>query len=52
MIALSGVRSSCDIDARNSDLWRLAAASSSLCPWRRRYSCALVRAREDWLANV
>ena len=26
MMALSGVRSSCDMLARNSDLWRLAAS--------------------------
>ena len=28
MIAFSGVRSSCDMLARNSDLWRLAVSSS------------------------
>jgi hypothetical protein len=30
MMALSGVRSSCDMLARNSDLWRLAASSWAL----------------------
>ena len=30
LIAFSGVRSSCDMLARNSDLWRLAASSSRL----------------------
>ena len=29
LIAFSGVRSSCDMFARNSDLWRLAASSSA-----------------------
>ncbi len=32
MIAFSGVRSSCDMLARNSDLWRLATSSCWLPP--------------------
>ena len=52
MTALSGVRSSCDMLARNSDLCRLATSCSarlvSSSPKRR----ALTMASPDWLANV
>ena len=50
--AFSGVRSSWDMLARNSDLCRLASSSSALCTFSSRKSCALSRARADWLANV
>src|SRR3989454_232265 len=52
MIALSGVRSSCDMLARNSDLCRLAASSwrpLSSISWKRR---ALSMATAAWEANV
>ncbi len=39
MIAFSGVRSSCDMLARNSDLWRLVASSSEY----RRLSSSFIR---------
>jgi hypothetical protein len=45
MIALSGVRSSCDMLARNSDLCRLATSS-----WRN--SRAFSMASADWVAKV
>src|SRR6266508_3777701 len=45
MMALSGVRSSCDMLARNSDLWRLTTSSS-------RKSRAFWMARADWVAKV
>ena len=52
MIALSGVRSSWDMFARNSDLCRLAASSSRLLSsisWKSR---AFWIARADWVAKV
>ena len=52
MMALSGVRSSWDMFARNSDLCLLATSSSRLfssTSWNRR---AFSMARTDWLANV
>ena len=48
MIALSGVRSSWDMLARNSDLWRLATSSwwNSRAFWMARADCvAKVRSR-------
>ncbi len=52
MTALSGVRSSCDMLARNSDLCWLASASSTLCCSSCWYSRALVSATADWLAKA
>ena len=52
MMAFSGVRSSWDILARNSDLCRLATSSTALCRSSCRCSCALIKASADWLANV
>ena len=50
--ALSGVRSSCDMLARNSDLCRLATSSSALLRSSSRNSRALRIASADWLAKV
>ena len=52
MTALSGVRSSCDMLARNSDLCRLATSSSALLRSSSRNSRALWMASADWLAKV
>ncbi len=52
MTALSGVRSSCDMLARNSDLCWLATVSSALLRASSRNSRAFMMARADWLANV
>ena len=52
MTALSGVRSSCDMLARNSDLCLLATSSSAVFRSSSRNSRALRMARHDWLANV
>src|SRR5437016_12120867 len=52
MMAFSGVRSSCDMLARNSDLWRLAASSWALLSAISRKSRAFWMARADWVANV
>ena len=52
MTALSGVRSSCDMLARNSDLCRLATSSSrDLCSSSRNRR-ALWIAMADWPASV
>ena len=51
-IAFSGVRSSWDMLARNSDLWRLAASSCRLLSAISRKSRAFWIARADWVANV
>ena len=48
MIALSGVRSSCDTLARNSDLWRLAASICRPLSSISRNSRAFWIARADW----
>ena len=50
--ALSGVRSSWDMLARNSDLWRLAISSSSVLVCSSRNRRALTMASADWPANV
>ena len=50
--AFSGVRSSCDMLARNSDLWRLAISSSLVLVSSSRNSRALTMASADWLAKV
>ena len=52
MIALSGVRSSWDMLARNSDLCRLAASSSRLFSSSSRNRCAFAMATFDWAASV
>ena len=53
MTAFSGVRSSCDMLARNSDLCRLATSSSlRLAPPARGTARALWMATADWLASV
>ena len=52
MTALSGVRSSCDMLARKSDLCWLVVASSRRWSSSCSYSRALVRAIADWLANA
>ena len=52
MMALSGVRSSCDMLARNSDLWRLAASICRLLSSISRNSRAFWIARADWVAKV
>ena len=52
MIALSGVRSSCDMLARNSDLCRLAISSCRLLSSISWNSRAFWMARADWAANV
>src|SRR3954469_4686205 len=51
MTALSGVRSSCDMLARNSDLCRLAISSWSVLTSSSRNSRALWMATADWLAG-
>ena len=51
-MALSGVRSSWDMLARNSDLCWLATSSSRLLPSISRKSRAFWMARADWVANV
>ena len=50
--ALSGVRSSCDMLARNSDLCRLATSSCRLRSCSSRNTRALWMATADWLASV
>ena len=52
MTAFSGVRSSWDMLARNSDLWRLAASSCRLFSSSSRNSRAFWMARADWAAKV
>ena len=52
MIAFSGVRSSWDMLARNSDLWRLAASSCRLLSSISRKSRAFWMASADWVAKV
>ena len=52
MMALSGVRSSCDMLARNSDLCRLAASSWALLSAISRKRRAFWIARADWVAKV
>ena len=52
MMALSGVRSSCDMLARNSDLWRLAASIWRLLSSISRNSRAFWIANTDWVAKV
>ena len=52
MIAFSGVRSSWDMLARNSDLWRLAASSCRLLSPISRKRRAFWMARADWVAKV
>ena len=52
MTALSGVRSSCDMLARKSDLCWLVVASSRLWSSSCWYRRALVRATADWLAKA
>jgi hypothetical protein len=52
MIALSGVRSSCDMLARNSDLCLFAVSSSRLLSWISRNSRTLSIAMPAWSANV
>ena len=52
MIALSGVRSSCDMLARNSDLCRLAASSWAPLSAISRKSRAFWMARADCVAKV
>ena len=52
MMAFSGVRSSWDMFARNSDLWRLATSSSRLFASSSRKSRAFWMARADWVAKV
>ena len=52
MIALSGVRSSCDMFARNSDLCRLATSSWRLLSAISRNSRAFWIARADCVAKV
>ena len=52
MTALSGVRSSCDMLARNSDLCRLATSSWRLRSCSSRNTRALWMATADWLASV
>ena len=51
MMALSGVRSSCDMLARNSDLWRFAASICRLLSLI--YGTAgILDGRDDWVAKV
>ena len=50
--AFSGVRSSCDMLARNSDLCRLATSSWGSSPRARGRARALWIATADWLASV
>ena len=52
MIAFSGVRSSCDMLARNSDLCWFATSSSWLFSSISRKRCALAMATLDWLARA
>ncbi len=52
MIALSGVRSSCDMFARNSDLCWLATSSCRLLSWISRNSRAFWMAMTAWSAKV
>ena len=52
MTAFSGVRSSWDMLARNSDLCRLATSSSADLVSSSRKSRALTIATDDWSANV
>ena len=52
MTALSGVRSSCDMLARKSDLCWLVVASSRRCSSSCSYRRAFVRAMADWLAKA
>ena len=52
MIALSGVRSSCDMLARNSDLCWLAISSCRLLSSISRNSRAFWMASADWVAKV
>ena len=52
MMAFSGVRSSWDMLARNSDLCRLAASSWRLLSSISRKSRAFWMARADWVAKV
>jgi hypothetical protein len=52
MIAFSGVRSSCDMFARNSDLCRLATSSCRLLSAISRKSRAFWIASADWVAKV
>ena len=52
MTALSGVRSSCDMLARNSDLCWLAISSCALLRSSSRKRRALLMATADWLASV
>ena len=52
MMALSGVRSSWDMLARNYDLCRLAASSSRPVFCTRSNNRVLSIASTDWLANV
>ena len=52
MIALSGVRSSCDMLARNSLLCRLAISSCRLLSPISRKSRAFWMASADWVAKV
>ncbi len=52
MIAFSGVRSSWDMFARNSDLWRLAASSSRLLSSSSLNRRAFWMAIADWAASV
>ena len=51
-IAFSGVRSSWDMLARNSDLWRLAASSCRLLSAISRNRRAFWMAKADWVAKV
>ena len=50
--AFSGVRSSCDMLARNSDLWRPATSSSCVLRSSSRNTRALWMATAAWLASV
>ena len=52
MTAFSGVRNSCDMLARNSDLCRLATSSLRLLCCKARNVRALWIATADWLASV
>jgi hypothetical protein len=52
MIALSGVRSSCDMLARNSDLCLLATRAARSSRWISRNSWALRIAITAWSAKV
>ena len=52
MMALSGVRSSCDMFARNSLLWRFATSSSRRLSSISRKRRAFWIASADWLAKV